>query len=55
MRRIHRLVLALALLAVASCTSPSAPRYPAPDEKDPGEPDPKKSGFVVTDVGVFWA
>jgi hypothetical protein len=48
-----RFWLFLTVVALASCSNPAAPRYPQ-EEKDPGEPDPQKGGFVLSELPSFW-
>ena len=50
-----RYLLAAVFLSLAvSCTDPLSP-YPQEKDKDPGQdPDPGQ-GFVLVDMGAFWA
>ncbi len=49
-----RYLLAAVFLSLAvSCTDPLSPY---PQDKDPGQdPDTDKKGFVLVEMGAFWA
>jgi len=46
--RWYRIICVAALLALASCSSPSVPRLPPADEEDETQPDSTKGGFLDT-------
>ena len=53
-----RLLLFLAFLGVLACEGPTVPKYPDPEDEegDPtGDPDKPKGGFLLEDLGVYWA
>jgi len=52
-----RFLCAAAVFATVSCSSPTVPKYPPPDEEDPKPTDPgNKGGFhVAPTVEIsFW-
>ena len=50
-----RYLLAAVFLSLAiSCTDPAGPRYPQEKDDEP-DPGPESQGFVLTEMGTFWA
>ena len=50
-----RRFLALALLGlVVSCTNPTAPRFPDPDDETQEEDPPPTQGQLIAQLPTFW-
>jgi hypothetical protein len=53
--KLKRLLLALALLGLFACTSPTSPRYPQDGENKGDDGENPKEGLLLTDPLIYWA